>query len=307
MRTAVLIAAILSAVSAGDLLAQAPLSCRLKTCSGGTPVLHNDNGYWFETSSTVYPANGTGRFVYQTCVENKSDRDFEVNWYLPGPAGWVPKGCAVTSPRQKIKQETVDGYRSCLRYGNAWHPDRAEFVPHRSDLQAINDEKQKDCGQVIAEEPRQRTSNATNGNVVVELADLRTPVSEELETFAPLDPKEPEATMVRIVAHVLVEPSENLKTFKHTVRWDVAKAYPRGPEYRANLSVSPENADIREVYQKNFGTGPGARVPVNPEKPIIVEFAMPAHPDLGTVRYRLLSANGMPVASIFVPMWLGSQ
>jgi hypothetical protein len=178
-------------------------------------------------------------------------------------------------------------------------------VPHRSDLQAIADEKQKDCWQVIAEEPRQRASNTTSGNERIETADIRTPVTEELEAFAPFDPKEADATMLHIVAHVSLEPSENLKTFKHTVRWDIAKAYAKGPAYKGNLLVSPDNAVVREVYQKIFG--PAAAVPINPEKPIIAEFDMPAHPDLGSVRYRLLAANGVPVASIFVPMWLAGQ
>jgi hypothetical protein len=314
MRTAAIVAIGLSLISFGDAMAQVLSGCKFKTCSGGTPVLHNDNGYRFETSSIVYPMNRTGRVIYQTCVENKSNREYEINWYIPGPNSWLLRDCALKSPRQKIRQDTVDGYRSCLRYGNEWFPDRAEFVPHRDDLQAIEDEKQKDCTQVIVEEPRKiveeprrRAGNTTSGYERVETADLRTPVTEELEAFAPFDPKEPEETMVHIVAHVLVEASENLESFKHTVRWDVAKAYEKGPPYQGNLLVSPDNAVVREVYQKIFGAGRAAAVPVNPEKPLVAEFAMPARPDLGSVRYRFLTASGVPVASIFVPMWLPGQ
>lgn len=295
----------LSLIGLGDAPAQVVSPCKFRACEGGTPVLHNDNGYSFETSSIVYTMNSTGRVVYQTCVENKSDRDFKIKWYIPGPDGWVLRGCAQKNPRQRIRQDTIDGYRSCLRYGNQWFPDRAEFSPHRSDVQAIADEKQKDCRQVIAEEPRQRAT--ASGNEKAETADLRTPVTEELEAFAPFDPKEPDATMVHIVAHVSLEPSENLKTFRHTVRWDIAKAYAKGPPYQGNLLVSPDNAIVREVYQKEFGAGPDAAVPVNPEKPITAEFDMPNRPDLGSVRYRFLLANGVPVASIFVPMWLAGQ
>jgi hypothetical protein len=247
MRTAAAIAIALSLVSSGDAVTQVISGCKFKTCSGGTPVLHNDNGYRFETSSTVYPMSGTGRIIYQTCVENKSDRDFEIKWYIPGPDSWLLRDCALKSPRQKLRQDTLDGYRSCLRYGNQWFPDRAEFLPHRSDLQSIADEKQKDCRQVIAEEPRQRANDATSGNEKIEAADIRTPVNEELEAFAPFDPKEPDATMVHIVAHVSLEPSENLQTFKHTIRWDVGKAYEKGPAYQGYLLVSPDNAVIREV------------------------------------------------------------
>jgi hypothetical protein len=171
--------------------------------------------------------SGTGRVIYQTCVENKSDREYEINWYIPGPNSWLLRDCALKNPRQRSREDTVNGYRSCLRYGNEWFPDRAEFVPHRSDLPAIDDERQKDCKQVIAEEPRKRADNASNERV--ETADLRTPVTEELEAFAPFDPKAPEETMVHVVAHVLVEASENLKSFKHTVSWDIAKAYAKGP------------------------------------------------------------------------------
>jgi hypothetical protein len=297
----------LSLISSGDAVAQILSGCKFKTCSGGTPVLHNNNGYSFETSSIVYPMTGTGRVIYQTCVENKSNREYEINWYIPGPNSWLLRDCALKSPRQKIREDTLNGYSSCLRYGNEWFPDRAEFLPHRSDLQAIDDEKQKNCSQVIAEGPGKRASDTQSGNASVEAANLRTPVTEELEAFAPFDPKEPEETMVHIVAHVLVEASENLKTFKHTVRWDIAKAYAKGPPYQGNLLVSPDNAIVREVYQKQFGAGPAAAVPVNPEKPIIADFAMPARPDLGSVRYRFLSASGVPVGSIFVPMWLPAQ
>jgi hypothetical protein len=252
--------------------------------------------------------NRTGRVVYQTCVENKTDRDFEINWYIPGPDTWLLRPpCAVKTPRQRITEDTVDGYRSCLRYGNEWFPDRAEFLPHRTDLQAIGEERRKDCRQVIAEESRREGSNTTPGREKIETADLRTPVTEELEVFAPFDPKEPESTMVRIVAHVSLEPSGGLKTFKHTVRWDVAKVYAKGPAYQSNLLASPDNATVREVYQKEFGAGSAGTVPINPEKPIIAEFDMPARPDLGSVRYRVLSASGAPVASILVPMWLPAE
>jgi hypothetical protein len=307
MRTAAIIVIGLSLISPADTMAQVLSGCKFKACSGGTSVLHNDNGYRFETSSIVYPMNRTGRVIYETCVENKSDRDFEINWYIPGPNSWLLRDCALKSPRQKTRQDTVNGYRSCLRYGNQWFPDRAEFEPHRSDLQAIADEQQKDCRQVIAEEPRGRASNTTSRNDGIETTDIRTPVTEELEAFAPFDLKDPEATMVHIVAHVSMEPSENLKTFKHTVRWDIAKAYAKGPAYQGNLLVSPDNAGVREVYQKIFGAGPAGAVPIYPEKPMIAVFDMPARPDLGSVRYRLLSASGVPIASLFVPMWLAGQ
>jgi len=300
---AAMIAIGLGLFSSGDAPAQVAPACQFKTCSGGTPVLHDDNGYRFETSSIVYPMKGTGRVIYQTCVENKSDRDFEINWFIPGPDSWLLRGCALRSPRQKIKQDTINGYKSCLRYGNEWHPDRAEFVPHASDAQAIKDEQQKDCKQVIAEEPRQRAGNTTSGNDRIDNADLRMPVTEDLEAFAPLDPKEPYATMVHIVAHVSLQTSENLRTFRHTVRWDIAKAYETGRTYEGGLLVRPENAVVFEAYRK-FGAGPAGGIRIDRE-PMIAEFNMPARPDLGSVRYRFLSASGAPIASIFVPMWLG--
>jgi hypothetical protein len=306
MRKTVAIVVGLSLVNCGNAMAQVVSDCKYKTCSGGTPVPHDGNGYSFETSSIVYPMRNTGRVVYQTCVENKSNRDFEVKWYIPGPDSWLLRGCALKSPRQKRKEDTVDGYKSCLRYGNQWFLDSAEFVPHRSDLQVIAEEKQKGCQQVLAEDQQRQAAIPMSSKDGAETADLRTPVTEELEAFAPFDPKEPDATMVHIVAHVSLEPSENLKTFKHTVRWDVAKAYAKGPAYAGNLMVVPENGFVREIYhmQKVF-VGPAA--PLNPEKPLVAEFPMPSRPDLGSVRYRFLTESGVPVASIFVPMWLPGQ
>jgi hypothetical protein len=306
MRTTVAIAMGLSMVNCANALAQVVSTCEFKTCSGGTPVLRGDNGYRFETSSIVYPMR-TGRVVYQTCVQNKSDRDFELKWYIPGPDSWLLRGCALKSKRQRLKQDTLDGYAGCLRYGNQWYPDRAEFLPHRSDLLAITDEKQKDCREVIAQDQQRQVSNAAPGKEAVEAADLRTPVTEELEAFAPFDPKEPEGTMVHIVAHVSLESSENLKSFRHTVRWDVAKAYTNGPVYAGSLLVIPENGYIREIYQNQKVFGPGPAWPLDPEKPLIADFPMPPRPDLGSVRYRFVTATGVPVASIFVPMWLPSQ
>ena len=307
MRAALIVAMVLIAVGFGKAVAQVSTACKFKTCTGGTPVLHDDNGYRFETSSTVYPMNRTGRVIYQTCVENKSSRDFEINWYIPGPDSWLLKGCALKSPRQKIRQDTVDGYKSCLRYGNQWFPDRAEFVPHRSDLQATADEKRKDCTDLISEETRQLASNKP-GSEAVETAELRQPVDEELEAFAPLDPREPSATMVHVVAHVSMLVSEDLKSFKHTVRWEVAKAYENGPTYKAgNLFFAPENASVRQTYANTFGVSADAPIPVIPEKPLTAEFNMPAHPDLASVRFRLLSSAGTPIASVFVPIWLPAQ
>jgi len=108
MRMVAAIAIGLSLINCGDALAQVVSECKFKTCGGGTPVPHNDNGYRFETSSIVYPMNNTGRVIYQTCVENKSDRDFEFKWYIPGPDSWLLRGCALKSPRQKIKTPLTD-------------------------------------------------------------------------------------------------------------------------------------------------------------------------------------------------------
>ena len=113
--------------------------------------------------------------------------------------------------------------------------------------------------------------------------------------------------MVHIVAHVSLETSENLKTFKQTVRWDVVKAYAKGPPYQGNLLVSPENDVVREVYQKTFGAGAAGILPLYPEKSMVAEFAMPTRPDLGTVRYQFLTKSGEPVASILMPMWLTAK
>ena len=302
MRLAAIVVVAICLGSAGDAAAQTSSACKFKTCSGGKPTPHDDNGYRFETSSIVYPMKNTGRVIYETCVENKSDRDFEIKWYIPGPDSWLLRGCALKSSRQKIKQETVNGYRSCLRYGNEWYPDRAEFVPHRSDLKDIADEQEKDCKQVIADEttsPRQRGSNTTPVNDKVEATDLRVPVIEELEAFAPFDRKEPTATMLHIVARVRLQPSEDLKTFTHEIRWNVGKAYESGPPYQGQLSASPENAFVRETYRLTST----ATLPVNSERPTTAVFPMPDRPDLASVRYRLF-AGDVPVASLLVPMWL---
>jgi hypothetical protein len=79
----------------------------------------------------------------------------------------------------------------------------------------------------------------------------------------------------------------------------------RVPPYQGNLLVSPDNAIVREVYQRSFGGR--ATMPINPGERLIAEFEMPDRPDLGSVRYRVLTKSGVPVASIFVPMWLPSK
>src|SRR5262245_37225889 len=51
MRTAAIIGIGLGLIGSGGALGQLLSDCKFKTCTGGTPVLHNNNGYRFETSS----------------------------------------------------------------------------------------------------------------------------------------------------------------------------------------------------------------------------------------------------------------
>ena len=55
-------------------------------------------GYKFVTTSRVYPGHNVT--VYETCVQNQSDRDMEFNWFIPGPNTFVPSGYSCSNPRQ---------------------------------------------------------------------------------------------------------------------------------------------------------------------------------------------------------------
>jgi hypothetical protein len=80
-------------------------------CVGNVRIPHPEPGYDFVTTSRTYPKARIE--VYETCVENHSDRLMEFNWFIPGSHGWVPPFCAVSNPRYK-ERDTITGF-FCLK------------------------------------------------------------------------------------------------------------------------------------------------------------------------------------------------
>ena len=99
----------------------------------------NALGYKFITTSRVYPGHNVE--VYETCVENQSDRDMEFNWFIPGPSTFVPVGYSCSSPRSKLTHKDAPSYAGCLYYGNDWARDHATFIPHVDDQSKIDAEQ----------------------------------------------------------------------------------------------------------------------------------------------------------------------
>src|SRR5215204_7252951 len=110
-------------------------------CPGDNPRPHPKPPYDFITTSSVR-AGGGGSY-YTTCVENRTpDRVLWIDWFIPGPSGYIPGGESRPSKRFFSTRGSVD-INGCLQYGNRWETMREFFIGNRKDLEAA--EKQQDC------------------------------------------------------------------------------------------------------------------------------------------------------------------
>ena len=168
-------------------------------CAGDKEVHHADV-YDFNSYTRVFERDG--HFVFQTCVENTSDMDLEVNWYIPGPDNWIPRSCSNISDRVMSTNEIINSYGSCLRYGNSWRHLRAKFFPH------VTDKPQIDVDKTLGADCSTRLGNSIVPALPVNKFNAN-PLQKRLEFFAPADEKYPTETLTKIVLQIEIFPVLN--------------------------------------------------------------------------------------------------
>ena len=288
--TATAVYAILTGVAYAD--------CGQEKCQGALRQPHSDSdGYNFVTTSRIYPKANV--FVYETCVENSSDRDMDFNWFIPGPHTKVPSGFSCSNPRPMLTHKDLDTYPGCLYYGNGWTKDRGNFLPHITDQSKIDTEsKDKDCkGGVV--------TGATNDGDTTKQARLalKSGIETDLDVLLPSDPKAPADTMTHVIAKVSLnlDPNDPNK-YIHSIQLS-ADPFRDSKPVLNDIVIRPE----RE-YIKLYLTNPTVKeslikddsITLPREVTLSTTLDIPSSPELQSVRFEL-SSHGLLGATLFVP------
>ncbi len=269
--------------------------CVKAPCHGENKVPGgNALGYKFITTSRVYPGHNVE--VYETCVENQSDRDMEFNWFIPGPSTFVPAGYSCSSPRSKTyaQYEDAPSYAGCLYYGNDWARDHATFIPHVDDQSKINAEQNDpQCKKVTT------ALNASgNSDLAAAKTALKDGIKVQLSVFAPSSLKDATDTMAHVEATVSLnaDPNDNEK-YIHKITLRASPFRDSKPDFGA-LKVVAEKNRVADFYNDI----PDGRIQLNSEEiTISTQLTIPKYPMLDTVAFRIVGADDRGVATLFVP------
>jgi hypothetical protein len=284
MRTRVLSATAIYALSIGYAYAE----CGPQKCPGELRQPHGDSdGYSFVTTSRIYPQANV--FVYETCVENTSDRDMDFNWFVPGPNTRVPSGFSCINPRPMLNHKNLDTYPGCLLYGNNWTRDRGNFFPHITDQSRIEDEiKYKHCEVSVSV-----TKGSIDDDDIMKQATLalQSGIETNLDVFLPSNPKEPTNTMAHVVAKVslTLDPNDP-KKYIHNIQLSANSFRDSKPVF-GDILVRPEHNYISLYLDA---------IKLPSEVTFSTELEIPASPELRSVRFEL-SSQGILGATLFIP------
>jgi len=128
-------------LGAAVLVSAVPTSVRADDCHSAHPNERRYEDYAFALSSWV--RKGQGVHVYQTCAENLSvDRWLWVDWFVPGPRGYLQPGEKRPSTRYFTTRETQD-LNGCLEYGNHHTPTKELYLGHKKDVPLVTSDP--DC------------------------------------------------------------------------------------------------------------------------------------------------------------------
>jgi hypothetical protein len=253
----------------------------------------------FVTTSRVYKGNGVE--LYVTCVENHSDKDLWINWFVPGPVTYIQPGKAVESPRAFQTRENKD-YRGCLEYGSVGEYIQSPFIGHLSDDSKIESES-GGC-----EKANPLASNAAPTKSIV-------PVDLPVKIYFPSDVKEPEDTMLAFegvartgIGSVLVTEFSETVLFSGLVYKieHASKAQKGRPE---DVRIKPfitsgysEKYYLNAFYERYTKDGLSLRE----GDEIDLAFYNAAKGEaftLSSVRWGVFDRNDHLVAAFFAPVW----
>ncbi len=285
-----LVIAMLTGSSASASAADA--SCPLKACPGKISNPYEDDHYKFATSSRVY--KNKQHYVFETCAQNNGNKILDFNWLIPGPHSWIPPGCATVSSRLKSTATQLDGQVGCIIYGNSGLTTRLEFLPHESDKDMLSKET-PDCVASTTADIQLQDLPPSEGSETVDEA-----VQVSGEVFAPSLSDDPDHSLNKIAYQVLLQNDSKKGTFTHNINVQVSSAYSdETTQYNKGFYIQPPPSvdylyatDARPVGQPIF---------LADEAKLSFESKSPLVPKLASALYEILSADGKPVAGIWVP------
>lgn len=265
-------------------------SFALDKCKGEARKEHNLSQGYFVTTSQVYTHSGAEFYV--TCVENHSDKDLFINWFVPGPTTYVQPGRAVESPRTFPSRETKN-YRGCLEYGSVADYIRAEFFGHFSDTDRIENEN------LGCDKANPLAVDAQSSATVV-------PLNVPVEAYFPSDASNPEATMLRFEASAGVAQID--KGFTSTLLYSVTPASKQELGRPEDVRIVPifsgkSSAAFYGVFAERYGKD---GIPLKQKDELSLPFYGTSYEGLAlsSVRYGFIDRNDKLVAAVFVPMWV---
>ena len=262
-------------------------------CEGQIRQIHSQPGYTFETTSRTF---GNGRYhVYETCVENRSDRALDFNWYVPGPHSWVPANGHLPHPREFNTRGNEEVTDACLRYGNLWMYHSARFEPHPSDMSRVRAEN-GDCEGRVSRESHGYRTDPLPGSSTNTVSSL----DSEVQVYGPAYSSSPDRTLVKFSIHTQIRPSGQNSTYLHELS---IQSEPHGDLYfPQSFRLIPPLRMLREAYN-SLGYSQGI-LPLDGRRSFRLELETPNTPQLRSIRFRIYNGNNHHVATAFIPFWL---
>jgi hypothetical protein len=260
-------------------------------CGGTAPQAHDVGGVSFTTTSRVY--TGKGVETYETCVENRGDKDLFVDWFVPGPFSYVKPGKAITSPRSFLTRESKD-YRGCLEYGSVGDYIKEPFIGHVSDSPRIEAER-GGCDEV-----NPAASQAASTPTII-------PVELPIKLYFPSDAKEPEVTMLQLegVARAGADDNHLFTTlaFSVTQASDAQKGRPEDVRIRPFVSGDFFAKDFVEAFDKQYSKNGMVLSGGNELNISFYDATYDKAFTLASIRYGVFDQADRLVAAFFAPIW----
>jgi hypothetical protein len=255
----------------------------------GHRLEHNLGTEVFSTSSRVIREDRL--IVYETCVENRGERDLWVNWKVPGPVSYVPPGRAVVSRRVFPTEQSVNAV-ACLEYGSLAKVMREPYLGHEEDKEKLSREQEEGCRSVPTSASTQGLSNSSGV------------VATKVRLFVPSDREQPEATMLEFIAEVGASYVKGLPT-EQTVSYSVQAVRGRegGNPKLMSIRLAPEAAaegwaSISDAALIKDGVQLGTDNEIN------LTLDTGAAPVLKKVRYEILDESDRLVGAFDAPVWV---
>ncbi len=268
------------------------------TCEGDREI-HNTDSYSFNTYTRKFQRGDF--FVFQTCVENKGDKDLQVNWFIPGPDNWIPKSCSVNSNRERTTGEVLGSYRSCLRYGNSWKHLRANFLPH------VTDKHEMEADATWSDDCSAKPANVVPPLVPV---DKIKPIKKSIEFFAPGSIKSASQSLTKFFIELDLFPVDDNKIVVQNIYYKGQSAYLDNKDFTfTTFRVDPPES-MKEYFIKSADgdiINKDGTFNLNREGKISVSYAAPAQPALLSSRYTVYNEIKERVGSITIPIWTNSN